>query len=334
MVSVIVPVYNLEDCLAYCLDSLVKQTYRNIEIIVINDGSTDNSKSIIGDFYKRDPRIKPIEIENGGVSNARNVGLDSSKGEFIAFVDGDDIVSEDYIEFLINQMSEDSVLSMCTSETLVKPQTQFKCERREGHKYLSLSCAEWLLNGRFYNRVWGALFRRDAIGEIRFLKGVNNTEDTMFLFNFLINNEKRSVVFSDSALYGYLNRPNSATKTLKLESMEGIILVSDELYRLVISSHPEWLEVAKQNRLASRFNVLKSIIRSNCKDNEHREVYNRVRNEILCMGLPSRSYGRLKVEYTVISISNYLYSALVKSYYYLVDENRRHSFNEKKRIKL
>ena len=89
-ISVIIPVYNTADYLPRCLDSVINSDYRNLEIICVNDGSTDNSLDILNEYAEKDSRIRVITITNGGVSNARIVGIESSSGEFIAFVDSDD----------------------------------------------------------------------------------------------------------------------------------------------------------------------------------------------------------------------------------------------------
>ena len=101
MISVIIPVYNTEVYLPRCLDSIINNDYRNLEIICINDGSTDNSLSVLREYEKEDERIIVIDVPNGGVSNARNIGLDMASGEFIAFVDSDDWVHRQYFSVLV-----------------------------------------------------------------------------------------------------------------------------------------------------------------------------------------------------------------------------------------
>jgi glycosyltransferase involved in cell wall biosynthesis len=102
IVSIIVPVYNVEKYLAQCLDSLIMQTLKNIEIILIDDGSTDNSGLICDEYAAQDSRIKVIHKKNGGASDTRNAGLKSMNGDFVSFVDGDDFVADDYIQTLYN----------------------------------------------------------------------------------------------------------------------------------------------------------------------------------------------------------------------------------------
>ena len=95
LISVIVPVYNVEEYLDRCIESIVNQTYKNLEILLIDDGSTDNSYNICDKWAKKDNRIKVVHKENGGVSSARNVGLDVATGDYIGFVDSDDYISID-----------------------------------------------------------------------------------------------------------------------------------------------------------------------------------------------------------------------------------------------
>ena len=105
-ITVIVPVYNVEHYLEKCLDSLINQTYKNLEIIVINDGSTDNSGEICQEYAQKDNRIVYIEKENGGLSDARNVGLDKMTGSYVTFIDSDDWVELDYVEILYKKIIE------------------------------------------------------------------------------------------------------------------------------------------------------------------------------------------------------------------------------------
>ena len=100
-VSIIVPVYNVEDCLSYCVDSLRQQTYKNIEIILVDDGSTDSSGEICDQYAQEDERIKVLHIENGGLSNARNTGVKESSTDWIVFIDSDDYYDHRAIEYLV-----------------------------------------------------------------------------------------------------------------------------------------------------------------------------------------------------------------------------------------
>ena len=102
LISVIVPIYDVESYLPKCVESVLRQTYTNLEIILVDDGSPDNSGKICDDFAARDPRVRVIHKENGGLSSARNAGLDAAHGEYITFLDSDDWIAEDAYEHLLS----------------------------------------------------------------------------------------------------------------------------------------------------------------------------------------------------------------------------------------
>ena len=114
LISIIVPVYNVEKYLNRCIDSLISQTYQNIEIILVDDGSTDSSSEIVDGYLKKDNRIKVFHKDNGGLSDARNKGIEISKGKYLSFVDSDDYVTNTYIETLYNTIIEyEADISIC-----------------------------------------------------------------------------------------------------------------------------------------------------------------------------------------------------------------------------
>ena len=114
LISIIIPAYNIENYIAKCLDSLLNQTYKNLEIIVVDDGSSDNTGKIVDDYVLRYKNIKAIHKKNGGVSSARNSGIDVANGEYIGFVDGDDIVDKEMFEILMdNAIKYEADISHC-----------------------------------------------------------------------------------------------------------------------------------------------------------------------------------------------------------------------------
>ena len=110
LISVIIPVYNVEKYIRFCLDSVINQTYKNLEIIIIDDGTKDLSGDIAEEYAAKDSRIKVIHKENGGLSDARNVGLDVATGKYIAFLDSDDVIAYDFYEYLYNLIKENNVI--------------------------------------------------------------------------------------------------------------------------------------------------------------------------------------------------------------------------------
>ena len=114
LISVIVPIYKVEKYLAICVDSLLRQSYGNLEVILVDDGSPDECPAICDKYQNKDNRIKVIHKKNGGLSDARNVGLDIAQGEYVAFVDSDDFVDEDYIYKLYNALQQNGTsIAVC-----------------------------------------------------------------------------------------------------------------------------------------------------------------------------------------------------------------------------
>lgn len=161
MVSVIIPFYNVEKYIAKCIESVIHQSYRNIEIIMVDDGSPDSSSLIVKEYVKKDSRIKLIQKENGGVASARNCGIRKAGGEFLAFVDSDDWVAEDYISHLMElQKREDADLCMTTRFFVQKcdvqePQTDVRTITNEEAAILLLS-PEMVVGSynKLYRRRW------------------------------------------------------------------------------------------------------------------------------------------------------------------------------------
>lgn len=116
--SIIIPAYNTGNAIRKCIDSIIDQSYTDWELIIVDDGSKDETSAIIDDYAQRDPRIHAIHIPNGGVSNARNVGLDQAQGEYVMFVDSDDWIEHDYLQQVETRMGDDADMYIvgCTQD--------------------------------------------------------------------------------------------------------------------------------------------------------------------------------------------------------------------------
>ncbi len=178
MISVIIPVYNVEKYIYQCLDSVVGQTYSNLEIILVDDGSTDNSGCICDEYAKKDNRIKVIHKENGGLSSARNVALDIATGEYIAFVDSDDYLSLNTYEKCLEKLLETSA-DVCmfshfttngTEHTAHKLglEREFYCKEEIRDIILPKFFGKIKIDEALEGFVWRQVFRRNIIGNLRF----------------------------------------------------------------------------------------------------------------------------------------------------------------------
>lgn len=323
LVSIIIPVYNIGNYLQRCLQTVLKQTYHNIEIILIDDGSTDNSFYICSEYANEDDRIVVIHQENKGVSAARNVGLEISKGDFITFIDGDDIVAPFYIEKLMMNING-NIMARCLHEDLTVQEFEFPAYIETFYEISASECAKRLLSGRFPVSVWGALFCRANIKDLRFPEGIRLSEDKYFVFGFLLRNENDNVAFTNQKMYGHCKRPGSAS-SLAWKSIEDIVWVADNIHIQIKKERPEWEQESRSNMLATRLGLLKSMLQNGSMDNH---MYQEVRNEILMIGIPIGAELQLKIEYLALKFR--LYKPLVKFYYRMMSNNARNRRNEQK----
>lgn len=195
MVSIIVPVYNAEKYLKRCLESIINQTYKNIEVILVDDGSVDKSPEICDEYKELDNRVKVIHKENGGASSARNIGLDAVNGEFVCFVDSDDWIEKNMIEVLLKKLKESNVdIVRCNTCELDNQVKESWTETRD-------KVIDNVLNGNISAYVYLLIVKYEIVKNIRFNENILLMEDTLFLLNILIKECK--INFINEKLYHY-----------------------------------------------------------------------------------------------------------------------------------
>ena len=230
MISVIVPAYNCQDTIERCIKSIQNQTYKNIEIIVINDGSTDGSEAVIKELQSQDERIKLISIPNGGVSHARNTGIDNADGDYITFVDSDDYIDEEMYQTLYNLIKEyDVEIAHCSYKNVDGDSAV--AVGNIGKIYVqnhdeALKC---LLSGRlFTGGNWNKVYSRSLFEDIRFDESIKINEDV--LANYMLFDRVDRSVFTDKALYNYVANTNSATHAMRSNmGVEHVALVAEKM---------------------------------------------------------------------------------------------------------
>lgn len=211
LVSIIVPIYNVDKYLEECIESLKNQTYKNLEIILINDGSTDNSEQICRKEEKQDNRIVFINKNNGGSASAKNVGLKIAKGDYITFIDSDDFIEPDMIEYMVNTIKKyNSDIIQCSFTNLYKNTEKFKqdkiIEQKIGSKdFFKLFLIKW-----DSSLFWNKLFKREVIENIFFKEG-RCIDDEFFTYKCVINS--KSIVTSNKIVYNYRMRKSGVMKS-------------------------------------------------------------------------------------------------------------------------
>lgn len=204
LISVVVPIYNVEKYLERCVESLRSQTYENLEIILVDDGSPDGCPAICDAYVKKDARIQVIHQVNAGLSRARNAGIDIAGGEYIAFVDSDDYVAPDFIESLYQLLQETGCAIAQCRFAYVQGEMVPADENQSFRIYRGESLMEQLYGpeeeATYFVVAWNKLYRRELFEEIRYPVGrIHEDEATTYqLFH-----KGRKLAFLDRALYGY-----------------------------------------------------------------------------------------------------------------------------------
>lgn len=215
-VSVVVPVYNVEKYLDRCITSILNQTYPDFELILIDDGSGDSSGSICDAWAKADARIRVFHKENGGLSDARNYGIDYAKGEYITFVDSDDYIDRDYLSILVGLVREYGAQIACVSGICAYEGGKVAHKSSDSRGCLgaeeALKCA---YTRRYFGvSAWGKLYKADLFSEIRYPKG-RLYEDLLVTPHLIAASD--SVAYSSSEQYFWVQREGSIIHTIQSE---------------------------------------------------------------------------------------------------------------------
>ncbi len=231
LISVIVPVYKVEAYLDKCVQSIVDQTYRDLEIILVDDGSPDNCPAMCDAWAKKDSRIKVIHQENAGGGAARNAGLDAAAGDWIAFVDSDDYLCADMYAHLAAWMEAGADIAECGYLSVTGDDAEFPQENPASRQYTAREAMqEHIYDRTFRQLLWNKLYRREVIGNIRFPVG-KQIDDEFFMYQVLGN--ARNLVHSGKICYAYRQQPGSVMHNLtpekRLQAVEAKCLRHDYL---------------------------------------------------------------------------------------------------------
>lgn len=265
LITVVIPVYNIEKYIKKCVDSVIRQSYRNLQIILVDDGSTDNSGRICDELAEKDSRIQVIHKENGGLSDARNAGLDRAAGKYIGFVDGDDYIDEDMFEVLYSAIWRDDIdMASCGYYEEFADKVNIMCcskktvllDRKQA--YQALFNRNAILGCSSCNK----LFKKELFGSVRYKKGIQS-EDLELIYRII--HSARYIVCVNSVKYHYYHRPESiTTRSFNKKSLD-FIKTMDEIILFINHTYPDIIKQAYSYRLTWLLSSLRLIYASRPK---------------------------------------------------------------------
>lgn len=283
-VSIIIPVYKVEPYIDECLNSIVNQTYSNLEIILVDDGSPDTCPQKCDEWASKDSRIRVVHKQNGGLSSARNAGMDVATGDFFMFVDSDDFIESNMVESLLDiHKKQESDITCCEVNRVIdgikKPIDKFH-RSSSVYSFTSIEVLKAMIHRNIDCASWNKLYTRKIIAKNRFPIGRNN-EDFVFLYYVYKNVTK--VTYTNVALYDYRMRGNSITTTFNKKTLDQFLNIEDiekdanldnvnifdELlwykFNTYVSVAYEYYKNHRNPELKDDFKLIKSYVRSNIK---------------------------------------------------------------------
>ncbi|RHW42800.1 glycosyltransferase [Neobacillus notoginsengisoli] len=316
-ISVIVAAYNVEAYIEKCLESIISQTYKNLEIIVVNDGSSDNTLKLIKKSSSSDNRITLINKPNGGLSSARNAGLDIATGNFIGFVDGDDYIANDMYEVLINNLIKTSAdISICNLQRVFKGGEVY-FEKYPSGDLVILNNIEGMRSlleaNTIHHYAVDKLYRRALFDGVRYPEG-KIFEDVFTTYKVFAKSNR--TVYSDAAKYYYVQRADSILRNSfrkkKLEYLEAI----EEMTIFINQYYKDLLEYTKFYYAYGSCGLLIELLRYNYKFPEN-EFY--TIGKLLTRNVRKSSFIMLKTKdvskiYKILSICSLLGYGFCKTF--------------------
>lgn len=253
MVSIIIPAYNVQEYIRECLESVLAQSFHDIEVIVVNDGSTDGTRAIVEEMTVSDSRVRLFDCGNHGSSVARNIGIDNSTGEYIMFVDADDCLMPDAIGNLLDTLkTTDSGIAIggFTRVKNIRPKPHSGVSRVSSREAIAVILYQTQLR-EFNNSCSGKIFRREVIGEERFTPGLY-FEDIDFFYRVFLRTDLIGVTNADVYFY----RLNPKGKMHSFSSKRIDVLEVTETMEECFSKDRHLLAAARDRRLSANFNIL------------------------------------------------------------------------------
>ena len=269
MVSIIIPAYNAEKFIEKAIGSALAQTYENVEVIVVNDGSKDATQAIVEVFAQNNPKIKLISVPNGGVSRARNIGLDNATGEYVMFLDADDALFPDTVEKMKNCLEQTGV-DICTTRAVSVTSHETQIRRNTDERVVIWDSKTALLKAiedhGATHAVWAKLYRKNKLTNIRFPEGKGYHEDSYFVFSCLYSGMSMAQYHFIS--YKYFVSENSVSRSGFSEKMFVMVELAEEKVKMIADTYPEYKEKSTNMLIKAHMALLNNLCRH--KGNTHR----------------------------------------------------------------
>ncbi|MGL4865840.1 MAG: glycosyltransferase family 2 protein [Cetobacterium sp.] len=271
-ISVIIPCYNIEEYIENTVKSVLSQTYKNIEIIAIDDGSIDKTLQKLQKLSAEDKRLKVYTKKNEGVSKTRNKGLELSTGDYIYFLDGDDTIEVNFFQDAVKKLKNEDVEFVVANYQIIneKNQTLKKYDNKDELRICNLNLLEELFLGKKYINISSIILKKDSIGKIKFLEKLKIGEDIDFIRKVLIENINKKTYIIPKYYFKYLKRQNSAMNgKINLLTLKESFDTKEKFHELIPE---ELLESYNYSLIISFFYRLKDISKKEISFNEKNEI--------------------------------------------------------------
>lgn len=294
LVSIIIPVYNVKKYLEECVDSCRKQNYDNYEILLIDDGSNDGSEKICDNLANKYGNVLTYHKPNGGLSDARNYGIEKACGDFVMFVDSDDVISEYMLSYMYELMVKfSSDIAVCNLCHFVDGETPTFSKLEEG---MEMDSFEALKNFMYQKMIstssCAKLFKRDIIGSERFVKG-QRFEDNDFLFRILL--KCQSVSYGASNLYGYRHRKSSITTSVFSEKEFDIINIGKKIIAMSVNANEDVQKSIKAYQCSNALRIYLTASKEWHASGEYRYCVNYLKKNGMSVFCDSKARKKLRI---------------------------------------
>lgn len=261
LISVVIPVYNVEIYLRKCINSILQQTYKNLDIILVDDGSTDRCGAICDEFANLDLRVRVFHKENGGLSDARNYGIDRAMGKYITFIDSDDFIEFDYIEYLYKLLVKYKCSMSLTMHNIVLKSHYTmpkKITHKKDEKLSKKKCIEKMLyHDEIDTCAWGKLYDIELFSDIRYPKG-KIFEDMGTTYKLFLKCDEIACGYENK--YNYIIRKDSIVNGKFHKGKLDLIKMTDEMAADVEKVYPDLSIAVTRRRVYARFSTLNQML--------------------------------------------------------------------------